>query len=112
MKDRGVTERDFRKEEFKYADPEDYEFRGDGQIVRKDRWEKGIRSIYSLLSGTGAGEFEIVNLVEAIEWLLEQIPNRECEFLGEKNICKCPEDCDYQQNKTGSKYTRCTFFNF
>jgi len=32
---RTVTERDFRKPEFADADPNDYEFRADGAVVRK-----------------------------------------------------------------------------
>lgn len=42
---RTVTERDFRIPEFYDAEPKDYEFRSDGKLVRKDRWEEGIRSI-------------------------------------------------------------------
>jgi len=35
MSDYGpVNERDFRQERFKNADPNDYEFRSDGEIVR------------------------------------------------------------------------------
>lgn len=49
MSDRPVTERDFRMPEFRDADPSDYEFRGDGKIVRKDRWETGIRRIASIV---------------------------------------------------------------
>ncbi len=44
-----VTEKDFRKDEFMNANPEDYEFMDDGRIVRKDRWEMGIRRIAHLL---------------------------------------------------------------
>lgn len=42
-----LTERDFRMPEYQRPDfkIEDYERRDDGKIVRKDRWEKGIRSI-------------------------------------------------------------------
>ena len=39
---RMVTEEDFRMPEFRGAKVEDYEFRKDGKIVRKDRWERGI----------------------------------------------------------------------
>lgn len=39
---RQVTERDFRMPEFRNADPNDYEFRDDGVLVRKDRWEMGV----------------------------------------------------------------------
>lgn len=64
---RQVTERDFRKPEFIDAKPEDYEFRGDGAVVRKDRWEQGIRSIAAIF---GVGQkFEIVELVSKVEAL-------------------------------------------
>ncbi|MEG0969430.1 MAG: hypothetical protein RSG92_29145, partial [Pseudomonas sp.] len=56
--DMKVTERDFRMPEFRDAKPEDYEFRGDGKIVRKDRWETGIYSIRYAL-GDRRREFEI-----------------------------------------------------
>lgn len=39
MKDRKVTENDFRKPEFYGADPDDCEFDDSGKVVRKDRWE-------------------------------------------------------------------------
>ena len=75
--DRKVTERDFRKPEFLIAEPEDYEFRADGAIVRKDRWEKGIRKIaFYLMGEDGGAEYEIDNLVVAIEWLLDQVTDR------------------------------------
>lgn len=63
---RPVTERDFRSPEFRDADPADYEFREDGAIVRKDRWESGIRRIKSIVLPR-RGEFEIAELVEAVE---------------------------------------------
>lgn len=40
-----VTERDFRAPEFKDAKAEDYEFDGDGKVVRKDRWQRAIEKI-------------------------------------------------------------------
>lgn len=77
MIDREVTERDFRKPEFFDANPGDYEFRKDGRIVRKDRWECGIRKIaFRLLDESSRPEYEIDNLIVAIEWLLEQVPDR------------------------------------
>ena len=45
-----MTERDLRMPEFYHLNAEDlddYEFRGDGQIVRKDRWEMAIHEIRS-----------------------------------------------------------------
>ena len=71
-----VTEQDFRKPEFVGADPEDYEFRQDGSVVRKDRWEQGIRSIASTLTEC-AREFEIDNLVKIVNYLMDQVPDRE-----------------------------------
>ncbi|WP_434577629.1 hypothetical protein [Pseudomonas sp. Z1-6] len=63
---RPVTERDFRKPEFMDAQPEDYEFRGDGAVVRKDRWETGIHQIRCIVGPKGR-EFEIKDVVEAVE---------------------------------------------
>lgn len=60
-----VTERDFRSPEFRDAKPEDYEFRGDGKIVRKDRWEKSIFEIASIV-GVDLAECEIQDVVEKI----------------------------------------------
>lgn len=68
-----VTEEDFRMPEFRGKDPKDYEFRDDGKIVRKDRWETGIRNIRSVL-GDYRREFEISEIVEAIRALVATIP--------------------------------------
>lgn len=57
-----VTEQDFRLPEFKDAKPEDYEFRKDGVLVRKDRWEQGMVSIASAL-GFNVREFEIPDVI-------------------------------------------------
>lgn len=71
---RTVTERDFRMPEFRTAKPEDYEFREDGKLVRKDRWEQAVQSIRSLV-GIDAREFEIADVVAKVralcqnEWL-------------------------------------------
>lgn len=61
---RKVTERDFRKEEFMNADPDDYEFRDDGKIVRKDRWETGIRRIVARVGILR--EWEISDVVDKV----------------------------------------------
>jgi len=66
---RPVTERDFRKYEFYDAKPEDYEFREDGKIVRKDRWETAIRSIASLF-GMARTHFEIDEIVAHVDQAL------------------------------------------
>ena len=65
---RDVTEQDFRMPEFRGADPKDYEFRADGKVVRKDRWENGIHSIRCAL-GDCRREFEISEIVAAVRAL-------------------------------------------
>lgn len=65
MNSRQVTERDFRKPEFVDADPGDYEFRGDGKLVRKDRWERAIGSIRFLV-GIDGREYEIDDVIERV----------------------------------------------
>jgi hypothetical protein len=51
--------------EFKDAKLEDYEFRNDGKVVRKDRWEKGIYQIQGII-GSCRREFEIDDVIEAV----------------------------------------------
>ena len=74
MTNRTVTIEDFIKDEFKGKDPNDYEFRGDGKIVRKDRWEAGIHNIHNLLVSYGVlknhDEFEIEEIFKSVEGLL------------------------------------------
>ena len=65
-----VTERDFRKDEFKDANPDDYEFRGDGAVVRKDRWEMGIRKLQCALL-PNVREFEIDDIVKEAKLLIK-----------------------------------------
>jgi hypothetical protein len=74
---RAVTEEDFRMPEFRGAKVEDYEFRNDGKIVRKDRWEMGIHSIRNRLAEAGiesvkGREFEIQDVVEAVVILIKK----------------------------------------
>ncbi|MCV9964678.1 hypothetical protein OIU34_22570 [Pararhizobium sp. BT-229] len=66
---RAVTELDFRMPEFRDAKAEDYEFRDDGKIVRKDRWEKGIRSVAFAVGFTGRKEWEIEDVVDRVREL-------------------------------------------
>ena len=78
MADQEVTLQDFMYPEFRGKDPKDYEFRrGDGKIVRKDRWETGMFSIAYKITGSGRVDFEIDNLIKTVEWLMDQIPERE-----------------------------------
>lgn len=62
---REVTEMDFRCPEFRNAKVADYEFRDDGALVRKDRWEMGIRAIVSILE-MSRDDFEISDIVERV----------------------------------------------
>jgi hypothetical protein len=64
---RTVIEDDFRMEEFRDAKPEDYEFREpDGKLVRKDRWERGIRKMASILNMNGRSGFEIEDVIKRV----------------------------------------------
>ena len=75
-KSRPVTERDLRMPEFRHLNAEDlddYEFRDDGKIVRKDRWEMAVRSIRSAL-GDDRREFEIDDVVRAVRAVVATIP--------------------------------------
>lgn len=62
---REVREQDFRRPEFRDAKVEDYEFRDDGAIVRKDRWERGLRDIASMVVGSRS-KFEVKDVVDAV----------------------------------------------
>ncbi|UCV26700.1 hypothetical protein [Ferribacterium limneticum] len=64
---RPVTEKDFRRPEFMEANPDDYEFRADGAIVRKDRWEQGFRRIVNLAGCSSSSEFEIDDIIATVD---------------------------------------------
>ena len=68
---REVTERDFRMPEFRDAKTEDYEFRADGKIVRKDRWETAVQRIREIV-GIHAREFEISEVIDAVRAIADQ----------------------------------------
>jgi hypothetical protein len=91
---REVTERDLRMPEFRDAKLEDLEFREDGKIVRKDRWEIGIRRIVGIL-WNGRREFEIDEIVEAVRNLVKR-----------KGV-RWPNGCD----ETGPKALRYLAYN-
>lgn len=63
---RKVTEADFRLPEFKDAKVEDYEFRKDGALVRKDRWEMGIHRMVSILELNNR-DFEISEALDILQ---------------------------------------------
>lgn len=70
--DKQVTEMDFRKLEFRDAKVEDYEFRDDGEIVRKDRWQVGIFSIAHALGFSSREGFEVEDVVKAVRKMAEK----------------------------------------
>lgn len=67
MAKREVTEFDLRAPEFQRHDvkPEDYEFRDDGKVVRKDRWEMTVRNIVSII-GWSRRDFELPDVVAEV----------------------------------------------
>lgn len=74
MGTRKVTIEDFMLPEFRGQNPDDYEFRGDGKIVRKDRWESGFRRIAALVTGNSRAEYEIEEIVTVVGRMVEEIP--------------------------------------
>lgn len=64
-----VRELDLRHPDFARGEPDDYEFRDDGKIVRKDRWEMGIRQIASEL-GMSRQSWEISEVIDAVRALV------------------------------------------
>lgn len=64
--------------QFRGKDPKDYEFRDDGKVVRKDRWETAIYRIRSIL-GDRRREFEIEDVINAVDALVGTIPKPEGE---------------------------------
>ena len=65
---REVTERDLRAAEYSDGKPDEYEFRNDGKIVRKDRFQRGMRDIAAIVFGCGH-DYEIADVVKAIHRL-------------------------------------------
>jgi hypothetical protein len=73
--ERKVTERDFRLPEYQDANPEEYEWRADGKLVRKDRWERGWHNLIDVLGerqGMSHRNFEIPIIVAAVERLADK----------------------------------------
>jgi hypothetical protein len=64
---RQVTEQDFRAPEFQHAKVEDYEFREDGKLVRKDRWQRAVQSIQVLVYDKR--EWEISDVIARVREL-------------------------------------------
>ena len=72
---RPVTEADFRQPEFRAAKVEDYEFRDDGRIVRKNRWIEAVHDIKSLVLDDDARDFEIDEVISAVKKLVGEATN-------------------------------------
>lgn len=72
MSYRIVTERDLRHPDFRNGEPEDYEFRNDGKIVRKDRWEMAVQHIRGIVGIDARADWEIADVIAAVEGLLSK----------------------------------------
>lgn len=72
MGKREVTEADFRMAQYRDAKPEDYEFRDDGALVRKDRWEKTVRRIASRFGVDARQGFECDILLHWVDDFIER----------------------------------------
>ena len=69
-KPREVTERDLRRPEFRDADLADLEWREDGSLARRDRWERGIREIAGVVGLDPRKNFEVSDVVAAVRQLV------------------------------------------
>lgn len=80
-----VTEDDVRMPEFRGVDLSMLEFRADGKIVRKDRWERAIRDLAQIVLGLGGrDEWEISQVIDAVRKLKD----------GQRELSPQPEvDC-------------------
>lgn len=71
-----VTERDIRLPQFKDSDVADLEFDATGDVVRKDRFEKSMRKISSMLHGVNGlsarASWTCEQVVEAVRILIER----------------------------------------
>ena len=82
---RHVSEQDFRLPEFRDAKLEDYELRDDGVVVRKDRWEQGLRSIAIMLADSdidgidfdfSGRSFEITDVVSGVLAVINKLQDK------------------------------------
>lgn len=90
---REVTERDLRAPQFREGGPEEYEFRSDGKIVRKDRFKRGMQDIAAILFG-GSYDYEIPEVVAAVHklngvQLAEAIENARAVYESEPKALEC-----------------------
>jgi hypothetical protein len=70
-----VTEFDLRMPEFRdyNLNLDSLEFRADGKVVRKDRWETGFRKVTNLLGYSGRDEWEIDDIIRELKERLEKV---------------------------------------
>lgn len=61
-----VTERDMRDPRWIGCEPTDLEWREDGTLARKDRWERGIREIAGIVGLDPRKGFEVEDVVAAV----------------------------------------------
>lgn len=66
MDKRQVTERDLRRPEFMDCEPDDLEWRDDGTLARRDRWERGIREIAGIVGVNPRKVFEVDDVVRLV----------------------------------------------
>lgn len=66
MNKQQVTEQDLRMPQFRTAKIEDLEFDASGEVVRKDRFEKSMRTISGILNGVNG-------LSPRTSWTCEQV---------------------------------------
>lgn len=108
---REVTERDFRAPEYLDAKVDEYEWREDGKLVRKDRWITGIRQIVSAVRVKR--DYEIPDVVAAVEKMafyvdhwedaLEDAPSKETDLTVRMDDDSILHDVSYdRKNKTWS----------
>lgn len=88
---RTVTEQDFRMPEYRDAKPDDYEFRADGKLVRKDRWEQGMRAVAQVLGIESREGFEIEDIVRQVAELVAAQPDGMTEWRGGECPVKAKE---------------------
>jgi len=93
-----VTELDLRRPEFQdpKLKPEHFEFDADGEVVRKDRFETGMRKVHSVLIGRGLAsardKWTVDSVVDKVKCAIDEA-NRLKLLI---KIVKCaPEDAEY-----------------
>lgn len=90
---RVVTEQDLRAPQYREGKPDEYEFRDDGKIVRKDRFVRGMQDIAAILFGA-RHQYEIAEVVAAVHRLAgvrakDLIEQARDVFEGEPKALEC-----------------------